>query len=222
MELLLAPENIFFTTSLGLLLAIALLEGIGTLMGFAFMGLIDGILPSIDLDIGAGVEVGHPLSMGKLMSWLQVGKVPAILILLAFLASFGLAGIAIQTLSASLFGGYLPIFMAVPSAFAMSLPFTRVSARILSVALPKDESSAVSHQSLIGRTATIVLGTARKGNAVEAKVRDIHGKTHYIMVEPENEQDEFPQGSTILLVKKTGSIFFGITPTNNLLNENDY
>jgi hypothetical protein len=219
MELFFAPENIFFTVAIGLLISIALLEGIGTLLGFAFMGLVDGLLPSIDLGLDSSLEIGHPFSMGKLMSWLQLGRVPAILILIGFLASFGLTGLGIQAISFSFFSGYIPLLIVTPIAFVASLPSTRLCAKALCYVLPKDESSAIRDDSLIGRTAVIILGTARKGQAVEAKVRDAHGRTHYLMVEPDNDEDEFSEGAQILLVKKTGSIFYGITPSKNLFNE---
>jgi len=219
MELLFAPENNAFTIALGLLFAIALLEGVGTLLGFAFIGLIDGLIPSIEINAGNVLDAGHPDSMGKIMSWLRIGRVPAILIFIAFLASFGLVGLILQYISAELFGSYTTQIIMVPIAFAISLPFTRMSSSILCKILPKDETSAISESSLIGRTGIIVLGTARKANAVQAKVKDENGKTHYIMVEPDNEEDEFTEGSRVLLVNKSGGIFTVIESTHELLAE---
>jgi hypothetical protein len=216
MELLLAPENIVFTTALGVLFGIALLEGIGSLMGFAFIGFIDGVIPSIEIG-GGSLDVSQPLSMSKLMSWLQVGRVPVILVIIAFLASFGIAGLGVQLLSRSFFGVYLPVLIAVPCGFLLSLPSTRASAKILSKILPKDETTAIFAEALIGRMAIVILGTASKGNAAEAKVKDQHGRTHYVMLEPDNEQDVFKQGENVLIVKRNGAIFYGITPTSNLV-----
>lgn len=219
MELLFAPENNAFTIALGLLFAIAILEGVGTLLGFAFIGLIDGLIPSIEFNAGSALDAGHPYSMGKIMSWLRIGRVPAILIFIAFLASFGLVGLILQYLSAKLFGSYTPQIIIVPIAFAMSLPFTRMSSSVLCAILPKDETSAISESSLIGHTGIIVLGTARKANAVQAKVKDENGKTHYIMVEPDNDNEEFTEGSRVLLVNKAGAVFKVIESSHELLAE---
>ena len=68
--------------------------------------------------------------------------------------------------------------------------------------LPQDETTAIYSDELIGRTATIILGDARPQSPAQAKVKDQHGLTHYILVEP--EQDEiFSQGQSVVLTQKT-------------------
>jgi hypothetical protein len=73
--------------------------------------------------------------------------------------------------------------------------------------MPKDETSAVSETTLIGRAGVIVKGHAKAGLAAEAKVRDSYGRSHYVMVEPDVETEVFNEGSDVLLVKKVGARF---------------
>jgi len=76
--------------------------------------------------------------------------------------------------------------------------------------LPRDESSAVSDQSFVGRSAIISAGHARRGMAAQARVKDQHGRTHYLMVEPDLEEQPLAEGSEVLLVSKPGSFYRGI------------
>ena len=63
----------------------------------------------------------------------------------------------------------------------------------------------------------IVLGTARRNEPAQARLRDEHGKTHYVMVEPEFDGDELPSGTPVLLVKVDGSRFRAIAAPSEAL-----
>lgn len=73
--------------------------------------------------------------------------------------------------------------------------------------IPRDETSAVSEQSLVGRVAVISGGTARRGLAAQARVRDAHGRTHYVMVEPDVDDQTFGEGTPVLVVRKAGPFY---------------
>jgi hypothetical protein len=77
----------------------------------------------------------------------------------------------------------------------------RLLAGALGRLIPRDETTAVPDQSLVGRVGTIVIGTARAGRPAEARIRDEHGATHYVMVEPEEPDASFTAGASILLVR---------------------
>ena len=49
-EFLTASANLPFTVALTVMLFIAFLEGVGTVLGFAFSSLLDSLLPDIDID----------------------------------------------------------------------------------------------------------------------------------------------------------------------------
>jgi hypothetical protein len=85
----------------------------------------------------------------------------------------------------------------------------RFLAMAASKLLPQDETSAIYSDELIGRTATIILGDAKVNSPAQAKVRDQHGQTHYVLVEPENNQI-LNQGQNVVLTHKTKNGFQAI------------
>ena len=43
--------------------------------------------------------------------------------------------------------------------------------------------------------------------AAQARVRDTHGRTHYLMVEPDVDDEVFDEGAQILIVRKVGAFY---------------
>ena len=127
------------------------------------------------------------------------------MLLVVFLAFFGLAGLAIQQ-----FAGPLPLWIAAPAAVAAALPLTGLGARGLARIMPGDETTAVSLDSLVGRRGTITIGTARRGSPAQARVKDIHGQVHYVMVEPYDDDHAFGEGETVRLDRRDGNIFIAL------------
>lgn len=189
MELLLAPESVLFTAAIVLMLALTVLEGVGLLIGTGVSEWLEHVLPDTP-------EADGPLA------WLHLGKVPLMMLLILFLTSFGLLGLVMQALVQGATRHYLPgVAVAVP-AFLGALSVVRVLGGLIARVMPRDESSAVSEEALVGRGAVITIGVARAGQPAQAKLRDQHGQTHYVMVEPDVDDDEFPAGTEVLLVKK--------------------
>ena len=81
---------------------------------------------------------------------------------------------------------------------------------LLARVMPGDETSAVSEMSLIGRAGVVVQGVARQGSAAQMKLRDMHGRIHYVLVEPDLADETFEEGAAVLLVKKNGARYMGI------------
>jgi len=218
---LFSMDNLPFTIAVCVMLAISFLEGIGMIFGISFFGIFEILFPFHgDED---KTQAPAPRSLfGNLWALIQYGRVPAILLIVIFLTAFGLTGLLIQFMAKSIMGHYLPWFMAIWPALVIALPFACISAMILSK-IPFREmegSFAVPEGSFIGKVATITLGTAKKGEPAEAKLRDPYGKTHFVMVEPDGEGEQFDQSTHVLLVKKEGSIFKGIkNPNRALINE---
>jgi hypothetical protein len=79
--------------------------------------------------------------------------------------------------------------------------------------LPRDETESVSSDSFLGLEAQITVGTARTGRPAEARVRDKWGKTHYVMVEPDNAGSEFATGQNVLLIGRRDHIFRAVAGT---------
>lgn len=196
-EFIFAPENLPFAVALVLMIMIGAVEAIGLGAGAVHL---DG---AADADLAAG-------GGGDLLGWLGLGRIPLLMVIVVLLALFGLIGVAGQALAASLLGGPVSAWIAAPAAFAGALPLTGFAARGLARILPRDETTAVGRDSLIGRRATIVVGTARQGCPARAAVRDVHGQTHFVMIEPTDERQAVPEGGTVLLVAREGDIFIGL------------
>lgn len=217
-----------FTIAIGVMLAIATTEAMGTLFGISPSGLVDQMLPDIDVDADVDIDADADAPdadgggmLSSVLGWLCVGRVPFLVLLVAFLTAFGLAGIVVQTGTFSIAGLYLPLILAVPAAMFLALWPTRWLAMTLAAWMPKEETDAVSSCTFIGRVATITRGIARSGIPAEAKLRDSHGQMHYVLVEPDNPGASFEQGSEVLLTSQSSAIRFkAIANTNALLSQN--
>lgn len=212
---MLVPQNFPFMIALTVLLFIAIVEGVGAIMGAGLSSILDQFSPNSDIDLGIdGTSLDTPGPIGKVFSWFCVKRVPVLILLIVFLFLFGIVGLLIQDCIQTLFGFLLPAFIASVLTFIVILPLVRVTTTILSKIIPKDETAAVSRDSLIGRTAEVTLGEAKQGYPTQAKVKDRFGKMHYLMVEPDEPEEFFNKGDVVLLVKHDGVRFFAIQPNN--------
>jgi hypothetical protein len=82
--------------------------------------------------------------------------------------------------------------------------------------MPGDESTAVGLDDLVGRRGTITIGTARRGSPAQARVADVHGQVHYVMVEPYDDDHSIGQGETVRLDRRDGHIFIAVARTGRL------
>jgi hypothetical protein len=214
------PENSWFSIALVVMLGIALLEGVMSLMGMAMSSMLDSLLPDIDTDMDAGDVNIHPESgISRFLSWLRVGKVPVLMLLIVFLTGFGLSGLILQSFLSATFGFLLPAFLAAALALVVTLPLVRLVGGLIEQFMPGDESEVVSDSSLVGRTAVITLGTAKAGSPAQAKLKDKFGTAHYLMVEPDSDGVQFSAGSEVLLIKKEGHVFRVISVQNQNLSD---
>jgi hypothetical protein len=215
-DFLLAEQNIPFTVSLVVMFGIALLEGVTVLFGTALSGLIDGLLPDmadIDTDIDGG-DIGSQHALSRLLGWMRIGEVPVLILLVVFLTAFGLIGIGLQALTANTLHFLWPSAIAAIPALILSLPVVNLVGGVLARILPRDETDAVSVDTLVGRIATITIGTAVAGRPAEARTHDVHGTTHYLMVEPDGEEEVFKAGDEVLLLSRAGAVFKAIRNSN--------
>jgi hypothetical protein len=186
----LAPELWPFSLAVGLMIALAVTEALALLIGASALHWHDGAV------------VDHPDGVvGATLGWLHVGKVPILVLLVIFLTTFAVIGFVSQFAARSLLGHFLPLPAAAGLAFVVGVFGVRTLGAALGKVIPKDETTAVADVSLVGRVGTIVIGTARAGRPAEARVRDEHGATHYVMVEPEESEQSFAAGASILLVR---------------------
>lgn len=174
----------------GFVLLILLVVEIISFMFGGMSGFLDNLLPDslvdADFDADMDVDAGSDLSLGlKALDWLYVGRIPTMILLILFIASFCITGFVIQQVAFSILGNFISPWLASLDALVISVPVLKILASLLYPILPKDESTAVSGDTLVGRQARIILGTASVGHPAQAKLTDAHGQMHYVMVEPE-------------------------------------
>ncbi|GFZ96855.1 hypothetical protein GCM10010923_00870 [Blastomonas marina] len=209
------PHNLPFAAALGLMLALALAQAVG---------LGDALGAEAEIDLDADLDGDAAISAGPLdglFTLLGIGRVPFTIWLATFLFAFAALGLGIQQLAAGLTGAPLYSWLAALFAGGAALPVTGVVARPLGAIIPQDESTAVSTQSLVGRRATITDGTARAASPARARVKDVHGQQHHVMVEPHETSSEFLSGDEVLLVRCDGNIFFATALSERRLSPTD-
>jgi Protein of unknown function (DUF1449) len=186
---LFAPELWPFGLAAGLMLGLAIIEALALIAGFTALHWEGG-----DFDHADG-------PVGDALGWLHVGKVPLLAIVVIFLTTFAVVGFVFQFLARGAIGYFPPLPLAVAVALVVGVMGVRLFGAALGRIIPRDETTAVADQSLVGRVGTVVIGTASVGKPAQARVRDDHGATHYVMVEPEESDQSFAAGTSILLVR---------------------
>ena len=94
LEIISAPQSLPFVAAIGVVLMLAVLE---------LMGLVIGHSPSHTLDHWMGAKGVHaPEGEGFIaasLEWLTVGRVPVVVVVVAFLTAFGVAGLLIERIA---------------------------------------------------------------------------------------------------------------------------
>ena len=220
-DALLHAGNVAFTGALAVMLLIAAVEGVGALLGTSISEHLRSLLPETDLNANLEIDASEAMvsPFRKALAWLRVGQVPVLMLLVAFLTIFGLGGLVLQSVVMEVLGRYLPSGIAVPVAFAGSLLPLRAAGGVIARVIPLDETDAVTEDSFICSVATITLGTARRGEPAEAKLRDVHGHTHYVMVEPDDPQASFAAPKEVLIVRRLNNRFAVIDLAREMIED---
>jgi putative solute:sodium symporter small subunit len=133
LDFILATENLPFAVALLVMLLIGLVEALG----------LGAAAAHVDVDAGVHAEGGD------LLGWLGIGQVPLLMLLVVLLALFGMSGLAVQQLANHLMGAPLSPWIAAAGALAAALPLTGMAARGLARIMPRDETTAVSLDTLV-------------------------------------------------------------------------
>ena len=195
MDFLLATENGYFFVALIVMSVIALVQGVGLISGLDASGPIDNLIPEVDVDGASGAT-----------DWLQLGKIPFLIILTLLLAIFSMTGLILQLSSNVFTGSLMTGWIAALMATVLSLPIAQIVLRRIAPVFTED-TTAVSRDSFVGLSATIVVGTAKKGQPAQAKLQDQHGQTHYIMVAPWEDDVSFSTGDIVAILEMQGNVY---------------
>ncbi len=238
-EYFLAPGSLPFTAALLVMAGLFVFEIVALFNGLGVNDVVDDfVISSVDMpddiidfgdlttgDTTSGLEgSGSPdgSMIGRVLAWLYIGKVPVLMVLVIFLMIFGLCGLIGQSILRQTVGMAAPGVVAAPAVFFLTLPLVRWCTGALARVLPKEETSAVSTATFIGKTAVIVGGNARRDLPAQARLADRFRTTHYVMVEPEEDDQVLERGSLVLLVRRINGRFTAIpNPNAALVAENE-
>lgn len=214
-ELITATQTAPFGIALALMLLLFIVEVVALMMG-GVNDWVDGLLPDeLNAHAEVGVDVADAGVLIRFLSWLYVGKIPLLMLMVIFLAVFGLTGFIIQAMVHNMVGFYVPSLLAVVVVWLLSLPIVRICAKGVYIILPKDETTAIHQSELVGRVGVVVIGTATQQIPAQIKVKDTHGQTHYVMAYADD--DELVQGETVLLIAQKEMYFVAIKNVNQVL-----
>lgn len=193
---LLDAHNVPFAAALLMMALLALVQVLG----------LGDWLGDSEIDADADGPLNGPAD--GLFTLLGIGRVPFAAWLALFLLIFAGLGVGLQEFARGLLGEPLDRWLAAAVAAGAAVPFTAVLARPIGRVLPRDETTAVTLDTLVGRRARITDGVARTGSAARARVHDVHGHPHHVMVEPHDAASELHAGDEVLLVRRDGQAFY--------------
>src|SRR5690349_14096028 len=106
-----------FTLATVLMLALTLTEGLSLLLGLSASHWLDSATGHID----------HPDSVSSsVLGWLHIGKLPMLVLLIAFLTAFAVVGFAVQFTAVALTAHFLPTVVVSGVAFIAAVLAIRV------------------------------------------------------------------------------------------------
>lgn len=214
LEFAIASQNLPFAIVFGLLIAIMVIEILGLLVGANLGSLLGEIdlpeIPEVDIDVDLPTPSINPGVVTSFLYWLNIGRVPVIILLVVFMTAFTVCGYVLQYLAFSLGGFLFPWYLATLVAVVGAVPLVRAFGRSIARYIPKDETEAVSTQELVGTRAIITIGKAKKGYPAQARTSDRYGTTHYVMVEPDDPEMVLDSKMELLLVRQSGNLFYAI------------
>jgi hypothetical protein len=209
MDVLLTPEVRPFSVALLVLVGILAVELIGLVAGLSVGAWLDHGLGHLG-DAPHAEAAGLPGWMGAAFGWLNVGRVPLLVLVMIWLGAFAAVGFLLQALAQRLLGA-LPVPAAVAAAALAALPLGRLGSRLVARVIPQDESYAVSNDDLIGRTAEVLLGPLDEGRPGRVRVLDAYDNWHFLPARAARGEGPFAIGEEVLLVDRDAVSFLVIS-----------
>jgi membrane protein implicated in regulation of membrane protease activity len=168
-----------------------------------------------DSTANGGIVHGPDGPLATAFDWLNAGRVPLLVLMMAAIACFAIVGMVVQIFAMHLLAP-LPTALAVALAMAAAIPGTRWTSRLVSRIIPRDETYAITDEDLIGRVGIVTLGPVVQGAAARAKVQDKYGNWHFPRVIPGAAGLSIPEGASILIVDKAGGQYTVIAAESRL------
>lgn len=214
---LIAPAFQPFTVAALVMLGLLAVEIVSALFGVAASSLLDS---SLGIDTGhydahAGSIHGVDGPLGTAFDWLNAGRVPLLVLIIAAIACFAVTGLVIQIVAMNLLAPF-PALVASAVAVVATVPGTRWVSRVVSWLIPHDETYVLGSHDLVGRVGTVTLGPVTEGSAARAKIQDRFGNWHFPRIRPGAPDLSIPQGASVLIVDRVGDEYAVIAAEGRL------
>jgi membrane protein implicated in regulation of membrane protease activity len=190
-----------FTVAGGVVVGLLAIELLTMVLGMSAASLLDH---SVGFDGHVHTHDAGPLAGA--ISWLNVGRVPLLVLIILATAAFAVVGYTIQSVAAAV-AAPLPASIASLLALGAAVPTTRAGSRTLAKLIPHDETYAVELSQLIGRVGRVALGPLDSGHPGRVHVYDQHSNLHVVRARPVPDHDPIPQGAEVLIIEDKGGVF---------------
>ncbi len=215
LEFFLSDYNLYYSIAISFVVILSLVEGLGLLLGFSLMSVLDQFTP-IDIDADVDLSSG---GLTAFIGWLCLHRLPLLIWLVIVLSSFGICGVSLNYLSLVMLDTTLSAYVIFIPSFLFAIFFVKLIAKPLSNLLPKNETSAISNHSFCGLVGKITIGKATYKNPAEAVIHDSFAQKHYILVAPESTDIVLEAGTEIVLVEKLEQYWLAIPLNSNMTQE---
>lgn len=209
MHLFLTPECTAFAVAALILVGLIVVEILSMLLGFSLSELIGK--PHLE---------SHEGFVAGLLSWINVGGVPLLILIMLTFGVFAATGFAIQAIAGT-FWTPLPAAVAVLPAILVTIPLVRGSTRTVARLVPRDETYAVHNDDFVGRTAEVTIGPLDQGLPGRVRLRDAHGNWHQLRAGAAKGEGPLGVGKTVLLVDRKADIFLAAPAPSDLIKSGD-
>ncbi|ASW07335.1 OB-fold-containig protein [Rhizobium sp. 11515TR] len=209
MHLFLASECAPFAIAAMILIGLTAIEILSMLLGFSLSELI-----------GKPHFEGHDGVLAGLLSWINIGGVPLLILIMLALGIFAVTGFAIQTV-ADVIWAPLPAIAAAVPALAVTIPLVRGSTRMIARIVPRDETYVVEADDFVGRIGTVSIGPLDQGLPGRVSVKDAHGNWHQLRASAAKGESPLPIGAQVLLVDRKADIFIAVSAPSDLVRSDD-
>ncbi|MGF9564966.1 OB-fold-containig protein [Neorhizobium sp. JUb45] len=207
MDLFLAPQAAPFAVASIILVTITVLEMGCLLLGVSLSELVDKAMPE-----------GQGGGLSGLMSWVNRGGVPILVLLMIFLGFFAINGFVLQAVARAIWMP-LPAVLASIPAFAVAIPQTRWASSLVSRIVPRDETYVIDPADFVGRLAEVTVGPLDQGLPGRVRTKDRHGNWHTLRARAAVDADTIPIGAEVLLVDTVSNVFIAIVAPSDMTTE---
>jgi len=189
--ILFTDYNAPYLFAISFVLLIGLLEIIAIICGHMLSGALDAHLDHYD-----SITTGN---ISQALHYLNIGKLPALVVLCLLAGFFGLIGILLQHVCVMLWQTPLPNLFVVPVSLLLTIIMVHYTGKVIAPCLPRDHSTAITEEEYIGCMALITGHQASSGKPCEGKLTDQFGQIHYLLLEPE-KGIFFNKGDKVLII----------------------